>query len=152
QTNVAVERPTRTDEHVGIDRFSEPDDGGTGQTRAARTARRGLRQGHPIIGPGFSSARIRAGKLPDRSGKTDNALRAGALVETVDVLRHDRHFGEPPAPGGEYLVGAVGPGSRDDLPPPVVPFPDSVRIAGEGLTCGQLLRPEIPPESVGTSK
>ena len=45
--------------------------------------------------------------------KSDDAARAGSLVETVDVLCHTRERLEASAPARQDLMGAVGRTGRD---------------------------------------
>jgi len=74
---------------------------------------------------------LRAAELPDVAVQLDDVAGARLGVEAVDVLGDDREFPEQPFPAGQDLVAGVGPDGSDDPAPPVVPFPNEPRIAGE---------------------
>ena len=62
-----------------------------------------------------------------------DGARAGAFVQTIDVLRDDGRRCFLSSPFGEDRVRAVRLRIANEAAPPVVPFPDQFWIVGEGL-------------------
>ena len=82
-------------------------------------------------------------------------LRAGPLVEIVDILGDEQEFpGETALEGGQCQMGRVGGdiGCKEGPAPGRVEGEDLLGMTGEGHGRGQVLRPEVSPQTRGPAK
>ena len=84
--------------------------------------------------------------------KSNDPGGSGPLVQAIDVLGDQVEFPKPATPTREDLMCAIGVAGRNQLPTPLVPFPDQLRVSVESLRCSQVLRTMGPPQSIFTAK
>ena len=140
--------------HTGIDPFAKPHHAGPDKAVTVRTLRRNLEERDRFIPP---SCRRRAAivptkNFPDRSVKPDDFLRAGSFVQAIDVLGDQLEMWMTLAPRSQHFVRAIWFCGRDELAPPVVPFPDKFRITSKCVRRAERLRPECFPKSIRSAK
>jgi hypothetical protein len=82
----------------------------------------------------------------------DHLARAGALMETVDILGDDRRAVEALLPVRDRLMPGVRPDLEKMPPPRQVEVPDVLRVASKRLRRRDLLGPTAMPESVSVAK
>ena len=79
----------------------------------------------------------------------DDLLRAGTLVEAVDVLRHDRADPAALLELRDCAVPVVRLRLREHREPVLVEFPHARGIAPERVDVTDLVRIELRPNAVG---
>ena len=82
----------------------------------------------PVVGGSHHRLHVRAGGARaaaqahddvETAVKIDDGAAAGALVQAVDVLRHEREQRPQGFPGGERMMRRAGSGAREARPPGV---------------------------------
>ena len=76
----------------------------------------------------------------------------GAIVQAIDVLRHQREVGSAALDLSQRAMAGVGLGGSDHAAPPVVPLQDELRVAGEGFRRGQVLGAVLAPQAARAAK
>jgi len=131
-------------------RLSEPDNIGPEKPAAGRATRRDVREG------GFEIFRhlgfFQAAELPDVAVKLEDVFRPRPAVQAVDILGDENKAGQLLFPSSQDEVTGIGLSSGDNLPAPVIPFPDQNRVALKSLGCGQVFGPELFPQAVLAAK
>ena len=127
-----------------VEHLPEPDDVGAEEGAAMGATRRDLAEGDvAIIGDRMFR---RAADFPNVAVEFQDVRRAGEGMEAVHVLGDEGELREGFFPGGQGRVAGIGGASGDQAAPPVIPFPDELRVAGEGFGRGQVLGPEPAPQ------
>jgi hypothetical protein len=81
--------------------------------------------------------------------KSNDPARAGALMQTIDILGNESHVTVTAGPGREDGMGTVRLAAGDQLTSPVVPFPNQRRVSPERVRRGQILWSMSAPQPVG---
>lgn len=89
----------------------------------------------------------RTSDLPKTSVKLDDLPASCQLVETIDVLGDKGEIRRNFFQGGQCFMRPVWPFFRNDLAPPMIPFPDEFGLCLEGLRGGEFFGFEIFPEA-----
>ena len=93
------------------------------------------------------AAAERAAQSPDIAMDFEQASGTGTIVEAIDILGDEGEIGRAFLQLCEGPVSGVRLGFRDQAASPVIPFPDELGIAGEGLRSRKFFRAEVLPES-----
>jgi hypothetical protein len=139
----AAGRPLDRTDDVVADALLEPD-----HVRTQRCAAAGAGRGQPRarVVPGRRRRAVaRAAGASQVAVQLDDVRGAGALVQAVDVERHDEAAGNVPREIGQGDVAGVGQDIRKQFAPPRVPIPDELGIAGKRRGCRELERIEAGP-------
>src|SRR5438270_5584462 len=96
---------------------------------AATAVWRKLGQRRAAVGP--VAPALGAEQPPDIAVELEDPAAAGALVQTVDVLRDQREAGLGDFKLSQGPMSGVGLGFRNETAAPVVPFPNQARIERE---------------------
>jgi hypothetical protein len=96
---------------------------------------------------------FRAFRARDVAVQFDDVPAPGALVKSIHVLRDEMEPLKEPLHFCQSEVGGVWICIGDELPPPLIPFPNEAGIASEGARSGQFLGSEFCPQAgLGISK
>lgn len=83
----------------------------------------------------------------------EKALRAGALVQVIDILGDQQQLSGPfRVEASKRLVGGIGLDGAEPGAPRIVESVNQRRIAGEGLRRRHILDPMPFPQAVGTAE
>ena len=81
--------------------------------------------------------------------KSNDPERAGALMQTVDILGNESHVTITAGPGREDGMCAVRFAVGNQSTSPVIPFPNQRRVSSERVRRGQILWSVSAPQTVG---
>ena len=88
----------------------------------------------------------------DVAVQLQNIPGPGSLMKTVHVLCNQHEVLEAVLQFGDGKVARVGLYFADQLPPPVIPFPNRPRICSKRLCGRQFLGPILAPQAFGASE
>ena len=89
-----------------------------------------------------------AENLPYRPMKSNDMGRSGPLVQAIDVLGDQVELRKSVTPTSEDLMGTIRATRRYQLPTPLVPAPDQLRILVKRLRSSQVLGAVGFPQAV----